>query len=64
VDLALSRRFNVWAGTHLEVRGEVFNVLNTPPLNAPAAILGAANFGSITSAGDPRVAQLAAKLLF
>jgi hypothetical protein len=47
-----------------EVRAEIFNLLNTPPLGAPAAVLGAANFGTITSAGDPRVAQVAVKFLF
>ena len=45
-------------------RAEIFNLLNTPPLGAPAAVLGAANFGTITSAGDPRVVQLALKFVF
>jgi outer membrane receptor protein involved in Fe transport len=63
VDLAVMRR--IPAGRRaFEVRAEVFNLLNTPPLGAPAAVLGAANFGSITSAGDPRVVQLALKFLF
>jgi hypothetical protein len=48
----------------LEIRVEIFNLLDTPPFGVPAAVLGAAGFGSITSAGDPRVAQLAARLLF
>jgi hypothetical protein len=47
-----------------ELRFEVFNLLNTPPLGAPAAVMGAANFGTITNAGDPRVIQLALKLVF
>jgi hypothetical protein len=64
VDAALSRRVPLRPGTNLEVRVEAFNLLNTPPLSAPAAVLGAANFGTITSAGDPRVVQLAVKLLF
>jgi hypothetical protein len=54
----------VGASQAIEVRAEVFNLLNTPPLGAPAAVLGAANFGTITSAGDPRVVQLALKFLF
>jgi hypothetical protein len=33
-------------------------------LGAPAAVQGAANFGTITTALDPRVAQLALKFLF
>jgi hypothetical protein len=72
VDVALSRRFHLGpsgpgrapSGFSLEVRAEAFNLLNTPALGVPAAVLGAANFGTIVSAGDPRVAQLAAKLLF
>jgi hypothetical protein len=64
VDLALIRRVPVGSGTAFELRAEVFNLLNTPPLGAPAAVAGAANFGTITSAGDPRVVQLALKVLF
>jgi outer membrane receptor protein involved in Fe transport len=64
VDLGLMRRIPVGASQAIEVRAEVFNLLNTPPLGAPAAVLGAANFGTITSAGDPRVVQLALKFLF
>ena len=58
------RRVPLGAGPSLEVRAEIFNLFNTPPLGAPAAVLGAANFGTITSAGDPRVIQLAVKLAF
>jgi hypothetical protein len=54
----------VSSGQAIELRAEVFNLLNTPSLAAPAAVLGAANFGTITSAGDPRVVQLALKFAF
>jgi hypothetical protein len=64
VDLALIRRVPVHAGASLEIRAEVFNLLNTPNLGAPNAVLGAANFGTITTALDPRVVQLAVKVLF
>ncbi len=64
VDLAIMRRVPVKAGTAIELRAEVFNLLNTPPLGAPAAVAGNAAFGTITSALDPRVAQLAVKFLF
>jgi hypothetical protein len=63
VDLAVIRRIPVQAGA-LELRAEIFNLLNTTPFGAPAAVVGAANFGTITTAGDPRVAQLAVKILF
>jgi hypothetical protein len=48
----------------LEFRAEIFNLTNTPPLAAPNAIVGAPGFGSITSAGDPRVIQFGLKLAF
>ena len=64
LDLALSRRVALSTGLALELRAEMFNVLNTPPFGAPNAVAGAANFGTITTAGDPRVAQLAIKFLF
>jgi hypothetical protein len=64
VDLAFMRRVPAGAGASLEVRAEVFNLLNARNFNAPAAVLGAANFGTITSALDPRVVQLAVKVQF
>lgn len=58
------RRIPVSSGQAIELRAEVFNLLNTPSLGAPAAVLGAANFGTITNTGDPRVVQLALKFVF
>ncbi|HXI31574.1 MAG TPA: TonB-dependent receptor, partial [Vicinamibacterales bacterium] len=65
VDLAVLRRIPV-AGRDraLEVRAEIFNLFNTVNLGAPAAVAGAANFGTITTALDPRVVQVALKFLF
>jgi hypothetical protein len=65
VDLAVMRRIPV-AGRDraLEVRAEIFNLFNTVNLGAPAAVAGAANFGTITTALDPRVVQVAVKFLF
>ena len=64
VDVALIRRVPLGTGTSIEARAEVFNLLNMPPFGSPNAVLGAANFGTITTAGDPRVIQLVLKLLF
>jgi len=64
VDFAISRRVPLASPVSLDIRVEVFNLLNTPPLSNPNAVAGTANFGTITSAGDPRVVQLAVKLLF
>jgi hypothetical protein len=48
----------------LQFHAEFFNVLNKTNLNAPASSVSGAGFGTITSAGDPRIGQLALKLLF
>ena len=52
------------SGTAIELRAEVFDLFNTPNLGAPNGVAGSAAFGTITSALDPRVGQLAVKLLF
>ena len=64
LDLALMRRVGVASTKAIEFRIEVFNATNTPPLGAPNTTVGAAAFGTISSAGDPRVVQLAAKFVF
>jgi hypothetical protein len=58
------RRLPVTSGKSIEVRAEIFDLLNTVNLGAPAGVVGAANFGTITTALDPRVVQLAVKFLF
>jgi hypothetical protein len=64
LDLAIVRRVALSARRTLEIRAEVFNVTNTPPLGAPNGVFGSAAFGTITTAADPRVIQLAVKLIF
>ncbi len=58
------RRVPLAASKALEVRAEIFNLTNTPPLGSPNTTVGAAAFGTISSAGDPRIVQLAVKLVF
>jgi hypothetical protein len=65
VDLAVMRRIPVASRDRaVELRAEIFNLFNTVNLGAPAAVAGAANFGTITTALDPRVVQVAVKFLF
>ena len=64
IDIALMRRVLLAGSKALELRAEVFNVTNTPAFGAPNTTVGAAAFGTITSAGDPRVVQLGLKFLF
>jgi hypothetical protein len=63
-DMAVIRRVMLGESSAVQLRGEVFNLTNTPPLGAPNVVLGSAGFGSITSAGDPRVIQLGVKFEF
>lgn len=64
VDVALMRRIGFGGGRAIELRAEIFNLLNTANFGAPAGIAGATNFGTITTALDPRVVQFAAKFWF
>lgn len=64
VDLALSRVVPFGGSRVLELRGEVYNLLDTTNFGTPAGQLGAADFGTITSALDPRVVQLAVRFTF
>jgi hypothetical protein len=65
VDLAVMRRVGLGSRERaMELRVEVFNLLNNVNFGAPAGLLGPASFGTITTALDPRVVQLAAKFWF
>ncbi len=64
VDLSLMRNVRIGPNRAIELRAEIFNLLNTVNFGAPAATQGAANFGTITTALDPRVVQLAVKFVF
>jgi hypothetical protein len=64
VDFALMRRVPVGGSRAVEIRAEIYNLLNTVNLGSPGPTAGTAAFGTITSAFDPRVVQLAAKFLF
>ena len=63
-DIALIKRIAFGETRNVELRAEAFNVTNTPPLGAPNVVLNSPGFGSVTSAGDPRVVQLGIKLNF
>jgi hypothetical protein len=63
-DFALRKQINVTERHVFEVRWEMFNTFNTVNFNNPATTLGNTNFGVITTAGDPRVMQLAVRYQF
>lgn len=64
LDLAVIRRIAIRGDRALELRAEVFNATNTPAFGSPNGVFGTPAFGTITSAGDPRVVQLAVKVHF
>lgn len=64
LDVAVIRRVTLRAGKTIEGRVEFFNITNTPALGAPNGTFGSAAFGTITTALDPRVIQLAVKFTF
>jgi len=64
VDLMAGRIVRVTERLGAEFRIEAFNATNTPPLGNPNGSFGAAAFGSVTTALDPRVFELAMKLTF
>ena len=64
LDLSLQKEWISGEHFTLQFRFDAFNVLNHANFNVPGRIFGAANFGVITSAQDPRELQFALKLAF
>jgi hypothetical protein len=67
LDLVVGKRFFLpqWEGANFELRGEAYNVTNTPYFNNPNVTIGSATVGRITSvSNNPRQLQIAMKLIF
>jgi hypothetical protein len=67
VDLSIAKNFHLAASRSVEIRWDIFNVLNTVNYQLPNNVIGGAttDFGKITdSVGGPRVMQLGARLRF
>jgi hypothetical protein len=63
LDLSLVKHTKLGEGVDLELRGELFNISNTPAFSKPNGSFGSPAFGSISSTTtDPRVAQIAIRL--
>jgi hypothetical protein len=70
MDASLFKKFIFGEGKSFEIRGEFFNIMNTPEWGGPGGI-GSANAGSpiptsgkTTQANDPRIGQLTARFNF
>ena len=64
IDAAVQREFSLSNGVRLQLRWEVFNLLNHTNFDVPNRIAFTPNFGRIFSAQPARQIQLGAKLLF
>jgi hypothetical protein len=63
-DVGLFKNIPIGEKHRIQFRAEAFNVINRVNLGSPNANRSAAAFGRITSAGSPRVIQLALKYQF
>jgi hypothetical protein len=64
VDLVLAKTVAVATRQRLELRWEIFNLLNRANVDLPNRVFGTPNFGRIFSAKDPRQMQLGVRLTF
>jgi hypothetical protein len=64
VDLALAKTWGLGGSRQLEIRWEIFNLLNAANFDLPNRIFGTPNFGRIFSAKTPREMQFGVKLTF
>lgn len=63
-DVSFIKRTNLTERVSLQFRAEFFNLFNHTQLAGVNTSLGAGAFGQVTSARDPRISQLALRLLF
>jgi hypothetical protein len=63
-DMGFFKNFPIREHARMQFRAEFFNTLNRANFNNPANSVSAGAFGTISSAADPRIGQLALKVLF
>jgi hypothetical protein len=64
LDYSLFKNFSFTERARLQLRGELFNAFNHTRLGNPVSTVTSPQFSTITSALDPRIVQLAAKIIF
>jgi len=64
VDFALARTVAVGGQSQLELRWEVFNLLNETNFDQPSRVFGTPNFGRIFSAKSARAMQFGVRVAF
>jgi hypothetical protein len=63
-DMGVNKNFAIHERWTMELRAEFFNATNRVNLLAPTSSVNSAGFGSIRTASDPRIGQLAMKIKF
>jgi hypothetical protein len=63
-DFSIFKTFSATERLKFQLRGEFFNLFNHTRLGTPNGTVTSPQFGRITSAFDPRIVQLAAKVVF
>ena len=63
-DLSFSKRTMLKENIQLQFRAEFFNIFNHTQWAGVGTTVGAGTFGQVVSARDPRITQLALRLLF
>ena len=63
-DLSLFKNLSLTERVKAQLRVEAFNVFNHTNLNTVDMRFGLASFGTVTNSRDPRILQLAFKVLF
>jgi hypothetical protein len=68
LDISLAKTFPIYERVHLEFRADAFNALNHSQWNSVVTQYPSGNtqypFGSVNGAGDARIGQVAAKVIF
>jgi hypothetical protein len=65
LDVGIQRNFPIGERRRFQIRAEMFNMPNNVHLNQPGATVSSTTtFGRVTSAGDPRILQLAGRFEF
>jgi hypothetical protein len=64
IDASLTRTFKIWERVNMQIRADAFNLPNDFLRGSPSVSFTSSTFGSITTAGNPRIMQLSMKVVF